>query len=78
MVIQAFGSQNVASNNVFITVQFQEISQGRSDLSATERLKGSLIAPYQWLFLQMGRLEGGVKFLVDLRSDLLVGRNPID
>lgn len=27
---------------------------------------------YQSLFQQIGRIEGGVKFLVDMRADLLV------
>ncbi|KAF7411900.1 hypothetical protein HZH66_000796 [Vespula vulgaris] len=34
-------------------------------------LKSILIPPYQWLFIIMGRLKHGVKFLVDLRTDIL-------
>ncbi|KAK3918189.1 Malonyl-CoA decarboxylase, mitochondrial [Frankliniella fusca] len=36
-----------------------------------ERLKNSLTAQYSWLFMHVGRLERGVKFLVDLRTDVL-------
>lgn len=35
-------------------------------------LKDVLTPAYHWLFVIMGRLEGGVKFLVDLRNDVLV------
>ncbi|XP_011298516.1 malonyl-CoA decarboxylase, mitochondrial [Fopius arisanus] len=34
-------------------------------------LKNALTPQYQWLFVLMGRLEEGVKFLVDLRTDVL-------
>ncbi|XP_044576283.1 malonyl-CoA decarboxylase, mitochondrial-like [Cotesia glomerata] len=34
-------------------------------------LKKALTPRYHWLFVLMGRLEGGVKFLVDLRTDVL-------
>ncbi|XP_015110176.1 malonyl-CoA decarboxylase, mitochondrial [Diachasma alloeum] len=34
-------------------------------------LKNALTPQYQWLFILMGRLEEGVKFLVDLRTDVL-------
>ena len=35
-------------------------------------LKNALTPDYQWLFIIIGRLESGVKFLVDLRTDILV------
>lgn len=35
-------------------------------------LKNVLTAAYHWLFIIMGRLEYGVKFLIDLRKDILV------
>lgn len=35
-------------------------------------LKKALTPQYQWLFILMGRIEHGVKFLVDLRTDVLV------
>ena len=37
-----------------------------------EKLKSSLTPQYSWLFMHVGRLERGVKFLVDLRTDVLV------
>lgn len=37
-----------------------------------ERLRHTLIPQYQQLFSKIGRLEGGVKFLVDMRADILV------
>lgn len=41
-------------------------------LSYEQNLKNILIPDYQWLFLIIGRIESGVKFLVDLRTDILV------
>ena len=41
-------------------------------LGIEERLRGALNARYQLLFNQIGRIEGGVKFLVDMRADILV------
>lgn len=41
-------------------------------LKAMERLRASMTPSYQSLLQQIGRIEGGVKFLVDLRSDILV------
>lgn len=37
-------------------------------------LKDILTPAYHWLFVIMGRLENGVKFLVDLRTDVLVSK----
>jgi len=42
-------------------------------LKCEERLRHALIPRYQQLFTQISRLESGVKFLVDMRTDLLVG-----
>eukprot|EP00057_Strongylocentrotus_purpuratus_P015632 XP_011670106.1 PREDICTED: malonyl-CoA decarboxylase, mitochondrial [Strongylocentrotus purpuratus] len=47
---------------------------GREDaaiLQAEKRLRQSLIPGYSTLFSHISRLQGGVKFLVDLRADLL-------
>lgn len=41
-------------------------------LKAMERLRASMTPSYQSLLQQIGRIDGGVKFLVDLRSDILV------
>ncbi len=43
-------------------------------LRAEDRLRHALIPRYQQLFTQISRLDKGVKFLVDLRTDLLVCR----
>lgn len=37
-----------------------------------EKLKAMLTPKYKWLFIHVGRQENGVKFLVDMRTDLLV------
>lgn len=37
-------------------------------------LKNVLTPAYHWLFVIMGRLQHGVKFLVDLRTDVLVSQ----
>ncbi|XP_030851248.1 malonyl-CoA decarboxylase, mitochondrial [Strongylocentrotus purpuratus] len=47
---------------------------GREDaaiLQAEKRLRLSLVPGYSTLFSHISRLQGGVKFLVDLRADLL-------
>jgi malonyl-CoA decarboxylase len=44
-------------------------------LNLEEKLRIALIPKYQWLFSQVGRLDNGVKFLVDLRTDILVCGN---
>jgi len=41
-------------------------------MKAGERLRNLLTPQYSWLFIHVGRLERGVKFLVDLRTDVLV------
>lgn len=37
-----------------------------------DNLRNALSPQYSWLFNRIGRLENGVKFLVDLRTDILV------
>lgn len=37
-------------------------------------LKDVLTPAYHWLFVIIGRLQHGVKFLVDLRKDVLVNK----
>ena len=36
------------------------------------RVFGAMVPRYHSLFQQIGRIQGGVKFLVDMRADLLV------
>lgn len=50
-------------------------SQDESDLKIAkkeEQLRHLLTPEYSWLFKHVGKLENGVKFLVDLRTDVLV------
>nr|CAD7261295.1 unnamed protein product [Timema shepardi] len=44
----------------------------RQVLKVEGRLKMHLTPQYSWLFIHLGRLERGVKFLVDMRTDVLV------
>lgn len=37
-----------------------------------DKLRNLLTPQYSWLFMHIGKLEKGVKFLVDLRTDVLV------
>ena len=46
--------------------------QPENRLKLEAELRNTLVPDYQWIFQQIGKLENGVKFLVDLRSDLLV------
>ncbi|XP_078619044.1 malonyl-CoA decarboxylase, mitochondrial-like isoform X1 [Branchiostoma floridae x Branchiostoma japonicum] len=50
--------------------QAKEKSEGAL-LKAEERLQAALVPRYHDLFVQIGRLEGGVKHLVDMRADTL-------
>jgi len=48
-------------------------SENERQMIVYERtLKNVLTPAYHWLFVIMGRLQHGVKFLVDLRTDILV------
>ncbi|XP_073978767.1 malonyl-CoA decarboxylase, mitochondrial-like isoform X2 [Rhodnius prolixus] len=52
--------------------QFKDLTPGSAvSLKAEEQLKVVLTPQYSWLFKFIGRLENGVKFLVDLRTDVL-------
>ncbi|XP_031846449.1 malonyl-CoA decarboxylase, mitochondrial isoform X2 [Nomia melanderi] len=48
-----------------------KLEEERRILTYERNLKNILVPDYQWLFLVIGRLESGVKFLVDLRTDIL-------
>ena len=53
-------------------------SQDRGDgplLKVEDRLRNVLVPQYQHFFTQISRQEKGVKFLVDVRADLLVRKN---
>lgn len=49
-------------------------------VKSEDRLRNSLTPQYSWLFMHIGKLEKGVKFLVDLRTDVLdlVSESSID
>ncbi|XP_052129381.1 malonyl-CoA decarboxylase, mitochondrial [Frankliniella occidentalis] len=49
----------------------EERNLSKQFIKLEEKLKNSLTAQYSWLFMHVGRLERGVKFLVDLRTDVL-------
>ncbi|XP_012261945.2 malonyl-CoA decarboxylase, mitochondrial-like [Athalia rosae] len=50
----------------------QDEKQDQRQIISTERILSNSLTPlYQWLFLLTGRLKNGVKFLVDLRTDVL-------
>ncbi|XP_024085704.1 malonyl-CoA decarboxylase, mitochondrial-like [Cimex lectularius] len=59
--------------------QFKDFPPGSTvSLKAEEQLKAVLTPQYSWLFKTIGRLEAGVKFLVDLRTDVLVLLSEMD
>ena len=49
-----------------------------SRLKLESELRAALVPDYEWIFHQIGKLENGVKFLVDLRSDLIVSKDTHD
>ncbi|XP_033189604.1 malonyl-CoA decarboxylase, mitochondrial isoform X2 [Bombus vancouverensis nearcticus] len=49
-----------------------EPNNERRIVSYERNLKNALTPDYQWLFITIGRLQNGVKFLVDLRTDILI------
>ncbi|XP_076381986.1 malonyl-CoA decarboxylase, mitochondrial [Megalopta genalis] len=64
----------VQHNNVYNMAKklvSEEPNNETRTLSYERNLKNMLIPNYQWLFIIIGRLENGVKFLVDLRTDIL-------
>ncbi|KAK2577169.1 hypothetical protein KPH14_003326 [Odynerus spinipes] len=64
----------VGHNSVYETAKkllSTEFNNERQMIIQERNLKNVLIPPYQWLFIIMGRLKHGVKFLVDLRTDIL-------
>lgn len=62
-----------ANNKILILVLLQPENH-RQMIIHERTLKDVLTPAYHWLFVIMGRLEHGVKFLVDLRTDVLVSK----
>ncbi|KAJ9583825.1 hypothetical protein L9F63_021828 [Diploptera punctata] len=56
----------------------EEECDKRQIIKGEERLKSLLTPQYSWLFSHVGRLEKGVKFLVDLRTDVLAVISEMD
>lgn len=52
-------------------VEGNNVDNGAQLLRWEDRLRQSLQPPHHWVFSQISRLSGGVKFLVDMRQDLL-------
>ena len=64
---------NCISNKFsLIQVEGNNADNGAQLLRWEDRLRQSLQPPHHWVFSQISRLSGGVKFLVDMRQDLLV------
>lgn len=51
-----------------------EINSDAKILRNEDQLRNFLTPEYSWLFIHIGKLEKGVKFLVDLRTDVLVSK----
>lgn len=60
-----------AKSLLYIEQKLEDEGNKRQIVKAEERLKNLLTPQYSWLFIHVGRLEKGVKFLVDLRTDVL-------
>ena len=58
--------------SVFFLLQRDLEPQSAIFLKTEHQLKTALSPQYLWLFKYIGRLEDGVKFLVDFRTDVLV------
>ena len=43
-----------------------------------EAMRASLTPPYVWLFTKIGHLDGGVKFLVDMRASTIEFARSVD
>ncbi|OAD58449.1 Malonyl-CoA decarboxylase, mitochondrial [Eufriesea mexicana] len=66
-----YGIQHIAVYNVIEKFMTTKSDNDRRTISYERYLKNVLTPDYQWLFIIIGRLENGVKFLVDLRTDIL-------
>lgn len=69
-------AQHYGVNQGHIVAVAQQVvaSQDRGEaalLKVEERMRGVLAARYQLLFSHVGRIQDGVKFLVDMRADIL-------
>ncbi|KAG8258291.1 hypothetical protein J6590_033765 [Homalodisca vitripennis] len=53
-------------------------SAGGMLLKTEDKLRELLTPQYVWLFSHLSRMDGGIKFLVDLRCDILALLSSID
>ena len=56
----------------------EKIDNNSNYVQHFEEMRSALTPPYSWLFTRIGQLEGGVKFLVDMRSSTLELARNID
>ncbi|XP_021379839.1 malonyl-CoA decarboxylase, mitochondrial-like isoform X2 [Mizuhopecten yessoensis] len=64
----------VHQDSVVLAAQGVTMAKERGEaalLKSEERLRNSLVPRFQQLFQKIGRIEGGVKFLVNMRADIL-------
>ncbi|XP_076242951.1 malonyl-CoA decarboxylase, mitochondrial [Calliopsis andreniformis] len=66
-----YGVQHDNIYNIAKKLISTEPDNERRMISYERNLRSILIPDYQWLFIMIGRLEHGVKFLVDLRTDII-------
>uniref|UniRef100_A0A3B4AWU8 Malonyl-CoA decarboxylase, mitochondrial n=1 Tax=Periophthalmus magnuspinnatus TaxID=409849 RepID=A0A3B4AWU8_9GOBI len=68
---QDFGVDHKSVSELAVKLLDTQIRDLATILQAEDRLRYSLIPRYRQLLSHISRVEGGVKFLVDLRTDLL-------
>ncbi|XP_060067429.1 malonyl-CoA decarboxylase, mitochondrial-like isoform X1 [Ylistrum balloti] len=71
---------SVNQDSVLLAAKGVTLAQGRGEaalLKSEERLRSTLVPRYQQLFQKIGRIEGGVKFLVNMRADILTKASTI-
>ena len=57
---------------------FGKIENNSNFVPHFEEMRWALTPPYVWLFTKIGQLEGGVKFLVDMRAATIDFARSID
>lgn len=67
-----------AKSLVYIEQKHEDECNRRQIMKAEEWLKNLLTPQYSWFFIHVGRLERGIKFLVDVRTDILAVISEMD
>ncbi|KAG0722463.1 Malonyl-CoA decarboxylase, mitochondrial [Chionoecetes opilio] len=70
-LMSAVSKRDSKTSFLAIDVDGSNADNGAQLLRWEDRLRQSLQPTHHWVFSQMSRLSGGVKFLVDMRQDLL-------